>query len=107
MALALTTEQWIWLTHTLEELNVPVTNTAMVHDNKAAINIAYDHKIGDRSKYIDIAYHLVREYVESRRISFRHVESAETLLISALRDFVRLLYRNFALQLWIQSDREC
>jgi hypothetical protein len=76
MALALATKQWIWLTITLEELNVPVTNAAMFCDNKAAIDIANNHKIGDGSKHIDIAYHLVRENVESGRISPLQVESA-------------------------------
>jgi hypothetical protein len=47
MALALATKQWIWLTNALEELNVPVINAAMLCDNKATINIAYNHKIGD------------------------------------------------------------
>jgi hypothetical protein len=79
MALALATKQWIWLTNALEELNVPVTNAAMFCDNKAAIDIAYNHKIGDRSKHIDVAYHLVRENVESGRISLLQVESAENL----------------------------
>jgi hypothetical protein len=60
-------------------INVPVTNPGMFCDNKAAIDIAYNHKIGDRSKHIDIAYHVVRENVESGRISHLQVESAENL----------------------------
>jgi hypothetical protein len=79
MALALPTKQWIWLTNALEELNMPVTNAAMFCDNKAAIDMAYNHKIGDRSKHIDIAYHLVHQNVESGRISLLQVESAENL----------------------------
>jgi hypothetical protein len=79
IALALATKQWIWLTNALEELNVPVTNAALFCDNNAAIAIAYNHKIADRSKHIDIAYHLVRENVESGRISLLQVESAENL----------------------------
>jgi hypothetical protein len=79
MALALATKQWIWLTNTLEELNVLVPNAAMFCDNKAAIDIAYNHKIGDRSKHIDIAYHLVPENVESGRISLLQVESTDNL----------------------------
>jgi hypothetical protein len=79
MALALAMKQWIWLTNALEELNMPITNAAMFCDNKAAIDIAYNHNIGDRSKHIDIAYHLVHENVESGRISLLQVESAENL----------------------------
>jgi hypothetical protein len=58
---------------------VPVTNAAKFCNNKAAINIAYNHKIGHRSKHIDIAYHLVRENVESGWISLLQVESCENL----------------------------
>jgi hypothetical protein len=79
MALALATKQWIWLTNALKELNVPVTNAAMFCDNKAAIVIAYNHKIDDRSKHIDVAYHVMCENVESGRISLLQVESAENL----------------------------
>jgi hypothetical protein len=79
MALTLATTQWIWLTNALEETNMPITNAAMFCDNQAAIDIAYNHKIGDRSKYIDIAYYLVRENIESGRISLLQVESAENL----------------------------
>jgi hypothetical protein len=84
MALALATKQWIWSTNALEELNVPATNAAMFCDNKAAIDIAYNPKIGDRSKHIAIAYHLVRENVESGSISLQ-VESAENLADSCTK----------------------
>jgi hypothetical protein len=79
MALALATKQWIWLTNTLDELNVPVTNATIFWDNKAAIDIPYNHKIGDRSKHIDVAYHLVPAKVESGWISLLQMESAENL----------------------------
>jgi hypothetical protein len=69
----------IWLTNALEELNVPVTNAAMFCDNKAAIDIAYNHNIGDRPKHINVAYHLVHENVESGPISRLQVESAQNL----------------------------
>jgi hypothetical protein len=79
IALALATKQWIWLTNTLEELNLRVTIVAIFCHNKGAIDIIYNHKIGDRSKYIDIVYHLVCENVESGRISLLQAESAASL----------------------------
>jgi hypothetical protein len=80
MALAFATKQWIWLTNALEELNVPVASCTMYCDYKAAINIAYNHKIGDRSKHIDVTYQLVPENDESGRISLLQVESAKNLV---------------------------
>jgi hypothetical protein len=85
--LALPTIQWIWLTTALKELNVPVTNAAMFCNNKATIDITYNHKMGDPSKRINIAYHLVHENVESRRfLSFR-LNRLKIWPISALKDF--------------------
>jgi hypothetical protein len=49
----------------LEELDVLVTNAAMFYDNKATIDIADNHQIGDRSKHLNVAYHLVHENVDS------------------------------------------
>jgi hypothetical protein len=48
---------------------VPITNAGMFCDNKASIDIAYNHKIDDLSKHIDVAYYLVPDIVESGRIS--------------------------------------
>jgi hypothetical protein len=58
---------------------MPVTNDAIFCNNKATIDIAYNYKIGDQSKHIELAYHLVRENVESGRISLLQVNSAENL----------------------------
>jgi hypothetical protein len=58
------------LPHALEELNRLVTNATMCWDNQTNIHIPYNHQIGDQSKYIDVAYHVVYENVESAQISF-------------------------------------
>jgi hypothetical protein len=79
MAIAKATKQWIWLTNTLEELNGPVTNAIIFCDNKATIDIAYNQKIGDQSKHIEVTVHLVCENIESEQISLHQVESVENL----------------------------
>jgi hypothetical protein len=72
-------KQWIWVTNDLDELNLQLTNAAMFCDDKATIDIAYNHKIGDRSKYVNVAYQLVRENVDPGKVCLLHVESAEYL----------------------------
>jgi hypothetical protein len=80
MVLALATKQWIWLMNAHKDLNVRVTNAAMFCDNQATINIAYNnHKIGDQSKHIDVAYYLVRQNVQSGWISLLQLELAKNL----------------------------
>jgi hypothetical protein len=51
----------------------------MFCNNMATIDIAYNHKIGDRSKYSDVTYHLVRENVESGQISLLAAELGKNL----------------------------
>jgi hypothetical protein len=51
----------------------------MVCDNKATIDITYNHKIGDGSNDIDVTYHLVYENVKSGQISRLQIESGENL----------------------------
>jgi hypothetical protein len=58
---------------------MPVTIAAMFCDNQPVIDIAYNHKMGDGSKQIDIAYHLVHENIESGWISLLQVELADNL----------------------------
>jgi hypothetical protein len=48
-----------------EKFNVPFTNAAMFCNNKVTFGSPYNHKIGDRSKYINVAYYFVCETVQS------------------------------------------
>jgi hypothetical protein len=93
MVVGFATKQWIWLLNALEECNVSVTNAAIFCDKKTAIAIAYIHTIGDRSKYINVAYHSVRENFESGRISLLQVESAENLSDICTKEFPQVTLR--------------
>jgi hypothetical protein len=55
---------WIWLLNALEELNISVTNAAMLCNHKATINITYNYIIRNQAIYIDMAYHLEWKNVE-------------------------------------------
>jgi hypothetical protein len=79
IGLALATKQEICLTNTLKELNIPVTTALIFCDKAATIDIPYNPKIGDQSKYIDVAYNLVYKNIESGQISLLQIESNENL----------------------------
>jgi hypothetical protein len=49
----------------------------MFCDNKATIDNAYNHKMANQSKHIDVAYHLVHDNVECGRLSLLEGESVE------------------------------
>jgi hypothetical protein len=65
--------------NTLKELNLSSTYVAIVWDNKAASDIGDNHKIGNRSKHINVWYNLLPEIVAHGLISLLQVESGEYL----------------------------
>jgi hypothetical protein len=87
--LVLAMKQWIWLTNAHEELNVQVTNAPMFYYNNAAIDIAYNHKIGNDPNISTspIMWYL-RELNLDRFLSFR-LNRLKIWQISALKDFRR------------------
>ena len=54
------------------EQEAPVT---IYEDNQAAIKIAENPVLHDRTKHIDIRYHFVRELVENLKISIEYIEA--------------------------------
>jgi hypothetical protein len=69
MALTLTTQQMNWLTNTRDDLTGVATNAGIFRDNKATIDIAYNHLLGHESIPIDFAHYLGYRNIESGRLS--------------------------------------
>jgi len=63
MALAMMTKHHLWLKRGTQELLKKDIPTALFCDSNAAIDVAYNPKLNDRSKHIDIAYHFTREQI--------------------------------------------
>jgi hypothetical protein len=51
----------------------------MFYDIQSTIDIAYNHKIANGSKHIDVTYQWVRDHVELGRISLHYIELGEYL----------------------------
>ncbi|KAL3665196.1 hypothetical protein V7S43_019066 [Phytophthora oleae] len=74
MALALTTQEVVWLRFLLQEMGVKVDGpTSIRADNKSAISIAVNHGYTPRAKHIDLRAHFVRDHVELRNIKLEYV----------------------------------
>jgi hypothetical protein len=61
MALATTTKHHLWLKRGIQELLKQDIPPALFCDSNAAIDVAYNPKLNDRSTHIDVAYHFTRE----------------------------------------------
>jgi len=79
MALAMTTKHHLWLKRGSQELLKMDIPTALFCDCNTAINVAYNPKLNDRSKHIDVAYHFTREQIDKGNLSVMYVPLEENL----------------------------
>jgi transposase InsO family protein len=95
-ALSLAVKQTIWTKNALLELAREKTPTPIVYcDNKAAIDIAQNPKISDRSKHIDVHFHFVRENVEKGTFFIMPVATADNLADTCTKGLPGLPFKNF------------
>ncbi|KAJ0393889.1 hypothetical protein P43SY_007544 [Pythium insidiosum] len=77
MALALATQEVVWLRFLLAEMGLEQhAPTSIYMDIKAAISIATNHGYTARAKHIDLRAYFVRDHVENDNIKLEYVPSA-------------------------------
>ncbi|CAM8990952.1 unnamed protein product [Rhodiola kirilowii] len=65
--------QMLWMKQMLEEYGVEQDVMTLYYDNMSAINISKNHFQHLRTKHIDIRHHFIRELVEKKVITLKHV----------------------------------
>ncbi|CAO2813647.1 unnamed protein product [Amaranthus hypochondriacus] len=79
-AMALTTCEVIWVTQLLKELGLKhLPSTVLKGDNNAALSIAANPVLHERTKHIEVDCHFIREKIASGVISRSHVSSTDQL----------------------------
>ena len=74
MELAATGHQCAWLRSFSVEIGFPFTQaTTICADNQAAIFLAINPAVEQRTKHIDIRHHYIREQVETKVIDLYHI----------------------------------
>jgi hypothetical protein len=94
MASAAAASQAMWLCRVLEEVTgiiVPVPTIKM--DNTAAIALAKNPVLHDRSKHIDVKFHFTRECVERGDIELEHVGTNDELADILMKALGRLQFQ--------------
>ena len=79
MAVAMTTKHHLWLKCGSQELLKMDILTALFCDSNAAIDVAYNPKLNDGSKYIGVAYHFTREQIDKGNMSVMYLPSEENI----------------------------
>lgn len=74
IAIAMAVQEVIWINQYLSELNLKDSETPIIRsDNQAAIQIASNDTLHNRSKHIDIRYHFIRQIVREGGVIITYV----------------------------------
>ena len=68
----------IWIKRILEELEIPISNPTKIYcDNKAAVSIAHNPVLHDRTKHIEVDKHFIKEKIEAGTICLPYIPTAQ------------------------------
>jgi hypothetical protein len=105
MPLAMTTKHHLWLKRRLQELLMIDVPTALFCDSNAVIDVTYNLKLNNRSKYIDVAYHFTREQINKGNVSVMYVPSEENLVDICTKGMTRYVNDHLCSKIF-ESKRE-
>ena len=71
------TSEVVWLKQLLLHFEIDVPSAMLFCDNKSTISLATNPSHHERSKHIDIDYHFIREFVQSKVIKLVHVKNQQ------------------------------
>jgi hypothetical protein len=78
IAVATTSCQMVWLARLMSEiLNREQGSSVLLIDNKSAISVIKNPILNDRSRHIDVRYHLIREYEANGQIKVQFIKTGE------------------------------
>ena len=69
----------MWMRNFLNELNIKVNCITINIDNKAAIYNSKIETINQKSRYIDLKYHKIRELIKEGKIDLKYIKSQDNL----------------------------
>lgn len=71
----------LWLRNLLDEVGIPVTSPMTLFcDNKATISIAHDPIQHDRTKYVEIDQHFIKDHIKFGHICIPFVQTKYQLV---------------------------
>ena len=108
VAMSFTAKQGQWIAQILRDLGVGhyiARNHQTVDtrgDNQGAIALAKNPHLTERSKHIDISYHLIRDLQERKRASVTYVPTAEMVADGLSKPLVGKRFENFKTQMGLK-----
>jgi hypothetical protein len=111
MALAMCAKQGQWVAQIFRDLGRPQyvgQNGVKVHmlgDNQGAIALAENPHLHDRSKHIAIAYHFIRDLVETQKAQITYIPTTEMIADGMTKPLLRVAFERFKEMLGVIGSR--
>jgi hypothetical protein len=96
----------LWLKQLLEDLGYRSKTLTLYEDNKACIALTKNPEDHKRTKHIQVKYHVIRDYVAKKLISFSYCPTASQLADIFTKGVPGHLLRTHLKRLGLQSQRE-
>ncbi len=93
------------LRNLLYEFGIKVGKTVIYEDNKAAIHLAKDSALSQRTKHIAIAYYFIRSHIVKNRIDIQHINSRLNVADIFTKAISSELQQRHAITLWDGMQR--
>lgn len=82
--------EMLWLKRVLEELKITINLPMKLYDNKAAIIIAQNPVQHDRTKYVEVDGHLIKEKTNDGAICMPYIPTTQQTAMSSPKDYFNL-----------------
>ena len=98
--LAMMTKHHLWLKCGCQQLLKIDILTALFCDSNAAIDVAYNPKLNEQSKQIDVAYYFTQKQIDKGNVSVMFVPSEENLVDICTKGMTRYVNDHLCLKIF-------
>ena len=96
IALSITSQEAVWLRRLLENVLKQQDNpTVLYEDNQGTMELTKNPKFHNRTKYIDVSYHYVREQVDNKNISVKYCRTEDMLADVMTKGLSKVQFERF------------
>ena len=89
-------EENIWLRQFAKDIgNEMVNSTVLYEDNQGAIQLSRNPQFHNRTKHIDVAFHFIRERIESKEIDVLYCPTKNMLADIMTKGLIKQKFEKF------------
>ena len=86
-----------------KEISIPIGIIDLKIDAQGALDLATNIRFSQKTKYIDIRYHFIRDYINTKDIELKHIPTIEMIADILTKPLARPAFKLLCLKLSIIS----